>query len=81
MLQYTNGFQGLSNEEKESIILKFVQNDPSIINEDGDLDFDTHEVASLIMDYDCAIELLKYLVGVLANKMPTEEDIEDNEDE
>ncbi len=81
MLQYANGFQGLSNEEKESIILKFIQNDPSVINDDGDLSFDTHEIASLIMDYDCAIELLKYLIGVLANKMPTEDDIGDNERE
>ena len=81
MLQYVNGFLGICNEEKESLILKFVQNDPSKVNQDGELDFETHEIASMIMDYDCAFELVKYLAGVLADKIELDDIVEDGEEE
>ena len=81
MLQYTNGFKGLSNDEKENIILKFVQSEPLIANDDEDLSIEQHEIVSLIMDYDCAIELVKFLVGTLADKIDINNIVEDEEDE
>ena len=74
MLQYVNGFSGLCNEDSENIILKFVQNEP-MVDEHGDkVDFYPHEVASLIMDYGCAVEIVKFLVNVLGDKFISKEE-------
>ena len=81
MLQYVNGFSGICNEENNNLILKFVQNEPSVSEKEGEVKFEMHDVASLVMDYDCAIELVKYLATVLADKIDLEESSDEEVDE
>lgn len=73
MLQYVDGFTCSVNEEKSNIVIHFKQTEPVIDEESGDVSTITNNIASIIMDSDCAQGLVNSLAGFLQAK----EDITD----
>ena len=60
MLQYVNGFSCHLNEAKDTLVLHFIQKEPTLIENDDveTVELVTNKVASIVMDSDCAQGLI-----------------------
>ena len=61
MLQYVNGFSCSLNETKDALVIHFIQNEPTIPNEEGEVEVEVNKIASIVMESSCALELMKSL--------------------
>ena len=65
MLQYTNGFTCAVDNDKQSLIINFVQTVP-IIDINGNVERnETEQIASIVMSYASAVNLSQVLENVL----------------
>jgi len=64
MLQYVNSFSCTQNKQSGTVVIHFLQNEP-VFSETEDGDADTvireHEIASIILEEDCAQALVSSL--------------------
>lgn len=67
MLQYANGFSCAMDEEKESLIINFVQRMPQIINGAMDEKTTVENVATLVMDKSTGENLFNALKQMLGD--------------
>lgn len=77
MLQYVNSFSCSLSETKDTLIIHFVQNEPTIPDFDNDSHVEVlrHDIASIIMDNDCAKGLMSSLEK-LFNSSEENEDVD-----
>ena len=67
MLQFTNGFTCALDQEKEELIITFVQQVPKIENDGKATHIEVEEVVKLVMGKVTAQNLIEGLSEVLAN--------------
>lgn len=71
MLQYANSFTCTVNENKNTVVIHFKQNEPIFPDNDvQNMDFATHDIASLVLDYECAQQLIVSLASLMPDTVP-----------
>lgn len=78
MLQYINSFSCHLNESNDTMVLHFMQKEPTIVENDGkeEVKLITNEIASIVMNTDCA----KGLISSLSQLYSTSEENNAKED-
>lgn len=67
MLQYVNGFSCSLSNSKDNLVLHFIQQEPIAPDDDTEsVKYNTHNIASIIMNSDCAQELVTAISELLA---------------
>lgn len=63
MLQYVNSFSCSLSETKDTLVIHFIQNEPTIpdLDDNTRVEIVRHDIASVIMDSDCAKGLMSSL--------------------
>ncbi len=73
MLQYVNSFACTANETKKNIVINLIQNEPIIPDDDEEeITSIPNEIASIIMDEDCARSLAESILHFFPNDVTVE---------
>lgn len=67
MLQYVDGFACSLNESKDKMVIKFVQSEPIFPDDEegGEIEIVKNQIASIVIDTDCARGLISSLAQML----------------
>lgn len=74
MLQYVDSFTCVVNDNKSAMVIRLYQQEPVVTGTDDDVEnveIIRHEIASIVMPYDCAISLSESL-GELVERLKHE---------
>ena len=74
MLQYVNAFACTVNEDSRTLVVHFIQNEPFFSEENGEVITVENEIASVVMEQECAKNFAETLANFyVSSKQDTEE--------